>query len=323
MDSFLTPEQEAASPNTSYKRLEELAYESDDLALLVAQNLQTPANLIEKLACLYSKELYVERRFIPNPKFNLDILRVITNHPNTSFRRLLLLGSDFPQEMLDNPVFNLSLLENSALINIIPYHTLQSLWTLEIVPSFVKQAILNHKENCQIINIAKQPNLPLFILEVLIQHKCLQVRCEVAKNPDTPISILEILAQDADVTVRSEVAKNRYTPSNLLEILAHDINGGVRWNVAEHPNTPVRILKIFAYDAAENVRRAVANRFNTPVSVLEILAYDANEYVRYDVAHHLHTPVRILEILAQDDSEMVRRVVAERFDSPFYGSIPF
>lgn len=183
--NILTPEQEAASPTTSPERLWELAYQTEALAFLVVQNHHAPSELLQVLANICGRaKKYVARDgkwkdwYTPNPQFNPDIGQAITANPNTPLETLLELGEDFPQEMLDNPMFDLLLLENPNLVEEIPINTIRSLLTLEIIPLFLKRGISRHKESWQ---IAKDPNTPNSILEILAQDADSNV-CRIAKN---------------------------------------------------------------------------------------------------------------------------------------------
>ena len=60
-------------------------------------------------------------------------LNLATN-PNTPTEVLLNLGAEFPEQLLDNPVFFLLLLENLNLVEQMPVTTLQSILKQERVP---------------------------------------------------------------------------------------------------------------------------------------------------------------------------------------------
>ena len=51
----------------------------------------------------------------------------VAANPNTPTETLLNIGAEFPRELLDNPIFDLLLLENLNLIFDIPITTLRSL----------------------------------------------------------------------------------------------------------------------------------------------------------------------------------------------------
>jgi hypothetical protein len=93
---FLTLHEEAANETTSSTRLQELARQSDLLAQIVAENHAAPAELLRELSSSGNK----------------NIRSAVTSNPNTPVDLLLRLGAEFPEKLLENPVFDpLKLLE--------------------------------------------------------------------------------------------------------------------------------------------------------------------------------------------------------------------
>ena len=66
---------------------------------------------------------------------NVKLARIVASNPNTPRETLLELGTEFPEELLKNPVFDLLLLENPNLLAQMPESTLKSLVKLEIMPN--------------------------------------------------------------------------------------------------------------------------------------------------------------------------------------------
>ena len=122
---FLSLQLEAANELTSSDRLTKLTTDSNELARQVALNPSTPPELLQKLA--NSSDATTRQHLAANP--------------NTPTKVLLNLGSEFPEALLDNPIFPLLLLENPNLVDEIPLSTLRSLLKCETVPvSFLEQA---------------------------------------------------------------------------------------------------------------------------------------------------------------------------------------
>ncbi|GFE70895.1 hypothetical protein [Chroococcus sp. FPU101] len=190
MKPVLTPQQEAVSIKTSPERL-------------------------QKLATLYAQDQ--------------EILKAVATNPSTPSKLLLKLGAKFPQVLLDNPMFDLLLLENPNLISEINIVILKKLLKLKQISEFILEGAARHKD-----------------------------RIELAKDQNTPLIFLEILAKDPDAQVRSNVASHRNTSENLLEYLASDQDVQVRCRVASHPKTPKRIIKILAQDTDAKVRHRIA-----------------------------------------------------------------
>ena len=106
----LTPRQEASSVDTATDRLRELA-DDPKLARLVAANPSCSAELLLELSRREEKA----------------VRKACTSHANTPVEALLKLGAEFPEQLLENPVFDLLLLDHSGLFEELPTSTLNSL----------------------------------------------------------------------------------------------------------------------------------------------------------------------------------------------------
>jgi hypothetical protein len=186
MKTVLTPQQEAVSLKTSSERL-------------------------QKLATLYFQDQ--------------EILKAIATNPNTPPKLLLKLGAKFPQVLLNNPMFDLLLLENPNLISELNIVILKNMLKLKQIPEFILEGAARHKDR---IKLANDHNTPLIILEILAKDSDTQVRSNVAVNKNTSLDLLEILAKDPDAQVRSNVASHRNTSESILECLASDLDVRVR-----------------------------------------------------------------------------------------------
>jgi hypothetical protein len=248
--------QEAALETTSPERLKELARQSVKLARIVAKNPVAPAELLKKLATSTDKK----------------IKKAVAANPNTPVEELMTLGAEFPKQLLENPIFDLLLLENPNFLEQIPPKTLIGLLSLPEIPKdFVMLArkCLSKLHCWERIGLAKNPNTQIELLEILAQDQNKYVRSDVAENPNTPIKLLEILAQDQEYNIRRSVAKNPNTPIKLLEIFAQvetfakNQDNKIRFGVINNPNTPIKLLKILAQDRDEEVRRLATQNLIT------------------------------------------------------------
>ena len=155
------------------------------------------------------------------------IRKAVASNPNTPTDILWKLADRFPRQLLENPVFELLILENPCFFGNIPDRTLKSL--LRFAPeSFFE------------------------LLSRDIHHR---VRREIASNSKTPLTILEKLATDPDGSVRREVANNSKTPGTVLEKLTGDGDPVVRMRVARNSNTTPTALEKLAGDKDPVVRR--------------------------------------------------------------------
>ena len=113
----LTPRQEASSEDTAPERLRALA-DDPKFARLVAANPCAPAELLLELSRSDDKA----------------VRKACTSNANTPVEALLKLGSQFPEQLLENPVFGLLLLGHPGLFEELPTSTLNSLLKRDQVP---------------------------------------------------------------------------------------------------------------------------------------------------------------------------------------------
>ncbi len=166
-----------------------------------------------------------------NPSTNPQVLRQIATDPDWELRRLVAgnpntptdtlwqLGVDFPEAILNNPIFKLLQLEQLNLVADIPHATLTSLLQCENVPSN--------------------------FLEYAVDRQDYSLWLAVAYNPHTPGKLLENLARKSRAQDRElirAVAAHPQTPAHLLaEII--EIGGNVAQIVAENIETPLVVLE--------------------------------------------------------------------------------
>lgn len=161
---YLTLQQEAVAQGTSSDRLKQLAAISTDLARRVATNPCASPDLLRQLA----------------NRNDTMIRSHVAANPNTPTDVLLHLGSEFPQQLIDNPIFSLLWLENPNVTHDIPFTTLMSL--------------------------LQQEQVPIFFLEQAAIHCDGEVQLAVAMHPQTSRTALEKLVQCGDAQV-AEAAK--------------------------------------------------------------------------------------------------------------------
>ncbi|MBE9176758.1 hypothetical protein IQ225_18170 [Synechocystis salina LEGE 06155] len=153
MPKKLTPKAEAQSESTSPERLRELAQEPE-LAVVVASNVITPPELLEELS--HSKDQSVREACAGNP--------------NTPTEVLLLLAGQFTEQLLENPVFELLLIENPNLVAQFPKRSLNSLVKRDTTPvSFLRWAAENGEENT-LSALLVNPKVPGEVVQRLSNH---------------------------------------------------------------------------------------------------------------------------------------------------------
>ena len=227
LTEYITLHQEATHEQVRREKV------SNHLVRQVAQNKSTPPKLLRKLAISSDR---VTRQYV-------------TANPNTPLEVLLLLGGQFPQQLLDNSRFLASWLEHSSLINKIPINTLIALLKLEKLPMYViKQA--SHSLNADVqLAVAMNPQTPREVLEKL-------VRSEDAK-------VVE--AAQMHVNWAGEICLNRKQTAEFLLL---------------YPQIPNEILVEYSSSVSWLERYAIAIHPNTPLDTLHRLAGDGNRVVR-------------------------------------------
>lgn len=109
----------------------------------------------EVLAELANSEDYLTRQYV-------------ASNPNTPTEALLKLGAEFPRELLDNPIFDLLLLENLNLISEIPITTLQSLVKQDNIPeSFIIKCAERESDKDMLLGLTINSTISRSILEKL------------------------------------------------------------------------------------------------------------------------------------------------------------
>jgi hypothetical protein len=310
---FLSLQLEAANKLTNSDRLTELATDSNELARQVALNPSTLPELLQKLA---------------NSSDATSRLHVAAN-PNTPTKVLLNLGSEFPEALLDNPIFPLLLLENPNLVKEIPLTTLLSLLKCETVPvSFLEQAA--NKSDWQVrLAVAANPQTPKAALAKLGQSSDAQiaelVRLHVNWAGEMTSGWHEAAREEMQKTTTLVVIKDReylrelakigllteWVIQHLLRLRGNSVIDIVLQGVASWVDNFPHILELLAKDNKWEIRLAVAKNPNTPASILEDLARDCYWEIRIAVSQNPSTPASILEDLARDWYWEIKMAVAQ------------
>lgn len=287
-----------ARKTTSQQRLKELASISDNLAEIVAQNIAASPELLTELASHESKA----------------VRKAVTCNPKTPTEIFLELGEYFPQELLNNPAFELLLLGNLKSLEEIPIRLLSILIQYRDTPKFILDSILENEElDFEIINIAK--------MHVIVSGEIKKGWHEVANKMIAQIEDDEDIISQLDDSLEHD---NNYWLddfeflANFYDFISPRIyqNKKLKKYLARNPQTTTSFLKQLANDPDWNIRNAVTDNPNTPISILEKLANDANVWVRTGVAGNPNTPRKILEQLANDSSRVSYIAIARNPNTP-------
>ena len=304
---------EASLETTSPERLKELAEQNITLARIVATNINSPPELLAELA-------YAEDQLIR---------KAVASNPNTSKESLFQLGYEFPEELLNNPIFDLFFLENPNLLNEIPESTLESILKLETIPNTILDWVTNnYKDGYILFIVLRNAKLSSEYLNKLIINK----NVWIAEEAKLHINWHEEI-ENSEQFIRQALQKKRlglhtYTRYIFISLFTEMISS--QWvndfafyavpylsqTIMENLHIPANILAKLATHEIMNVRSAVARNLNTPANVLTMLANDKYKYVRSQVARNPNTPVNILIKLASEEQFSIRCQVAVNPNTP-------
>ena len=100
----------------------------------------------------------------------------VVANPNTPTKILLNLSAEFPEELLNNPIFDLLFLENPSLIKDIPIQTLRNLIKQDNVPeSFIIECAERESDEDLLLAMTMNSKLSRSILEKLYQSRFSEV----------------------------------------------------------------------------------------------------------------------------------------------------
>jgi hypothetical protein len=194
-----------------------------------------------------------------------EVRKAATGNPNMPIEILLKLGKEFPDEVINNPIFMMMVLENPE-------------------SRFIR------------LSIARSSTISAEACETFKKTGDYEILCAIGENPATPVNILEELIHhppqlDEDDSSCDElfacIARNRNTPVELLIELYNYQSDYIKIGLAENPNTPVDFLHQFAIYRNPAVYRALLHNPNTSTSTLEILAEESQfDDIKIAVRNH-------------------------------------
>ncbi|HEY9607791.1 hypothetical protein [Allocoleopsis sp.] len=312
LSGYLSLQQEATNERTSCDRLRELAAISTDLARRVAANLSSPSELLRTLA---------------NSR-DATTRSYVAANPNTPTEVLLYLGREFPEQLLNNPIFSLLWLENANVVEEMPLTTLVTLLKQESVPVFfLEQAAIRCDREVQLA-VTVNAQTSRTVLEKLVQNDDIQVAEAAQLHVNWAGEMHQGWDEDAHKAMQKEALhpKNQQYIEELakLGLIPEFIVDRLPRNKDDHkflqavaPNPNVNhlphLLEQLATDKKWEFRAAVATNPNTPESLLQLLAKDKTVEVRCGVVQNPNTSEKLLKQLLSDREWKVRLVAMEAY----------
>lgn len=297
----------------------------------------------DELALACGKFVEVDRVIASHPNVTSQLLeklshssdratraRVVAN-PNTPTAAYLRLGEQFPKEFLANPMLDLLLLENPALLDGVPTSLLVRLLKKDGCPEeFLVWAAGYNDQKVQLA-VATNSAAPAEALSRLKVSHYARVRETVQSRMHFSSNAL----QDPELAYREAVkarlqalcptdALQAWSKKDIgiaqyayLSLAARLTLSGVDWLQAlETQKFPLGILDALSHDTSVAIRQVVAENWHTMPEALERLSKDNDWLIRSSVAGNRSAPTQILEVLARDSEECVRLKVAENQATP-------
>jgi hypothetical protein len=264
-------------------------------AALVTQNPSIPTDLLWALGACEDAE----------------IRAAVCRHPLTPMPLLFFLGAEFPQEFLQNPSIQLTLLENPTAFHSWPEQIKLSILSSSELGEDTLREFLQKSSFRERRAAFMHPSLSASLLDELSRHPSTDIRQDLAASPRASTEILARLAQDPNIYVRGAVASNPNTPLDILQQMH-----GVEGQLAQNPSAPTALLLELAQTGNEEVLFHLQRRGSLPPEALDILARSERESVRIVAASHQNTKQETLEQLSHDDKDAVLSAIAKNKATP-------
>ncbi|BAU13096.1 leucine rich repeat variant [Leptolyngbya sp. NIES-3755] len=201
------------------------------------------------------------------------IRRAVALNPSTPIKSLLRLGKEFPNEIIENPIFFLLLLEDPE-------------------SQFVR------------LSLARSTTTDEAKLIQLFEENDPDIRCAIAQNPNAPLSLLVRFVQESyqrydDGSGTTEkvnrilrgFVQNPDTVASILEELAYLSDPELTQAVLQHPNVSETAIAII---------QAMRGQRGIPSAILDQLVNHQHHYVRYVILAHPDLAPEHLLKLAED-----------------------
>ena len=309
------PKNPAQDPEATPESLMGLLEKDDATNRLLAKHPRASSKLLEKLS--HSSDQATRR--------------AVAGNPNTPPQIYVRLGQQFPKEFLANPMLDLLLMENPALMVEVPETMLIRLLKQADCPqSLLAWAAGHDHENVQLA-VATNARAPEQALKKLRTSSYPAVSESVLAR-----SSAEYEQEDPEQAFDQAVRKRLWslTHTELQEAWSAGDIGLAQWSALPLPfrlfmtsggklsfkdlphKLPAPVLEALSKDSDRLIRAIVGRNPSAPVPVLEVLANDSQWRVRWDVAGNPFAPAYLLEALAKDSDLNVRSAVAGNPSAP-------
>lgn len=267
----------------------------------------------------------------------------VASNPNISQETLFNLGVEFPKELLENPIFDLLLLENPNLISEIPIKTLRSLIKQDNVPkSFIIECAEKESDQDLLLGMTMNPKISRSILEKLIQSKYSEVVdgaklhinwseqanynkqeaiCDCFYNRIKNLKGEHDFLQDlSKLGLITSFVFQAFLNAYQVAIEKNSYRRGSHWlydkneysiilgNIASSIFTPNNILEQLVN--VSDFRRQVSANLNVPQYLIKQLSQDEDREVQIAIAMNPNTSEEILLSMIEYDCSYIREAIA-------------
>ena len=239
--------------------------------------------------------------------------KAVAANPNTPVKVLEMLGKEFPEEIVNNPIFDLLWLENPdgkfVKISLARSSTTKPETLARLAKSDDGNLLCAIAENpntswdtllevFQIdVGLTSHPNtLPPSELNELVSGAPSVYERALASHQNATPEFLEILVKASDPEVVVAVTQNLNTPTHILEALAVVKKSIIREPLLKNPNIT---------DSVREVIKLVDGEKQASVATLSKLATNPYLHIRRIVADNIDTPTEALQQLAQEDDSTI------------------
>lgn len=306
-----------------------LAEESVALARLVARNSLSPSALLEKLGS----------------HSDPAVRKWVTRNANTPAQIAARLGAQFPTQLLENPAFDLHLLEHPDLLEKVGIGALRSFLRRKNCPRGLFEYAVGLGDEIVQLSVLQNAKAPQSVVERLAQSLHAAVRDAAALHVSmSKTTDLESARKHFDACLVSARKGAKSTPTHnalayLLTLPLPNRNQtelrspeehliietaaleprlprfySIRWFVAQNPSTPAEVLATLVTDPDDTVRRAAAQNPAMSPTVLDNLT--GNSELKWYAATNPSIPVATLARLALSEDGGLRHAVAKNVSTP-------
>jgi hypothetical protein len=262
-------------------------------------------------------------------------LRALAGDPNSPIELLWLLMKYCPYQVINNPVFQLTILEQPNWIMEIPKRDLHELIQQQEAPGIVlKEAVYhcNHyTQEIAIKLIAKKPQTTACrLVEITLYHGHLYL--EVIQNTNINWQVIQDFATCHNQSIQEELACFCFLPLSQFPEKFQDLREDILWIIIQdlidnHRDTvkisllknkyfPSKYIQPLISSLPYELHRYLAKSSSVSVQLLAKLAYNnsVTPHIYQLIAINPKTPSKILEEFAEYQSKAVLISLAARSD---------